>query len=98
MLVFAPVALSSFYVGLAALEGHDIKAIKDEWREKFPGTWAVRTTFLLIHQAPAYRRSLFSYMMSVRQKRHARALKQNMLQPQNKTKSPNNATWGLVDH
>lgn len=37
---FAPVGLSSFYVGLSALEGRDLDGIYKEWREKMPNTWA----------------------------------------------------------
>lgn len=38
-LLFAPVALSSFYVGLSILEGKDAEGVFREWRYKFPGTW-----------------------------------------------------------
>ena len=38
---FAPVGLSSFYIGLSALEGKDSQGIYKEWREKMPNTWAV---------------------------------------------------------
>ena len=38
---FAPVALTSFYVGLSVLEGKDRAGVYKEWREKFPNTWAV---------------------------------------------------------
>jgi hypothetical protein len=46
--IFAPVALSSFYIGLSLLEGQDRNAIYTEWRTKFPHTWAVRPTPLLL--------------------------------------------------
>ena len=39
--MFAPVALSAFYVGLSVLEGKDQEGIYREWRDKFPNTWAV---------------------------------------------------------
>ena len=39
---FAPVGLSAFYIGLTAMEGKSVDAIYQEWREKFPNTWAVR--------------------------------------------------------
>ena len=38
---FAPVGLSSFYIGLSALEGKDLDGIYKEWRDKMPNTWAV---------------------------------------------------------
>ena len=41
-LFFAPVALSSFYVGLTVLEGKSTQEVYEEWRKKFPGTWKVR--------------------------------------------------------
>ena len=41
-LCFAPVALTSFYVGLSALELKSVEEIKEEWKSKFPKTWAVR--------------------------------------------------------
>eukprot|EP00088_Acartia_fossae_P010423 TRINITY_DN15191_c0_g3_i1.p1 TRINITY_DN15191_c0_g3~~TRINITY_DN15191_c0_g3_i1.p1 ORF type:complete len:192 (-),score=20.36 TRINITY_DN15191_c0_g3_i1:158-733(-) len=37
---FAPVALSTFYIGLSTLEGKDKDGIYEEWRQKFPNTWA----------------------------------------------------------
>jgi len=37
---FAPVALSSFYIGLSVMEGKDSDGVYKEWREKFPNTWA----------------------------------------------------------
>jgi hypothetical protein len=42
--IFAPVALSSFYIGLSLLEGKDRAAVYTEWRSKFPNTWAVSYT------------------------------------------------------
>lgn len=39
-LCFAPVALSAFYVVLCALERKSRARIYDEWRQKFPKTWA----------------------------------------------------------
>lgn len=38
--MFAPVALSCFYIGLSALEFKSANYVKEEWLEKFPGTWA----------------------------------------------------------
>lgn len=38
---FAPVGLSAFYIGLTAMEGKSVDAIYQEWREKFPNTWAM---------------------------------------------------------
>jgi hypothetical protein len=40
--LFAPVALSSFYIGLTALEGKSTQEIYQEWKNKFPITWKVR--------------------------------------------------------
>jgi len=40
-LLFAPVGLSSFYVGLSLLEGKNAEGVYEEWRGKFPSTWAV---------------------------------------------------------
>jgi len=37
---FAPVGLSMFYVGLSILEGKDKDGVYNEWRSKFPNTWA----------------------------------------------------------
>ena len=42
--IFAPVALSSFYIGLSLLEGQDRQGVYTEWRTKFPHTWAVSYT------------------------------------------------------
>ena len=39
--VFAPIALSSFYIGLTALEFKSPAEVYEEWREKFPKTWQV---------------------------------------------------------
>jgi len=39
--MFAPVALSAFYIGLATLEGKDNEEIYKEWKTKFPNTWAI---------------------------------------------------------
>ena len=38
---FAPVALTSFYGGLSAMEGKSIQEIKEELKAKIPKTWAV---------------------------------------------------------
>ena len=48
---FAPVALSSFYIGLSVMEGKDSDGVYKEWREKFPNTWAVSLSryFLFSH-------------------------------------------------
>ena len=43
---FAPVGLSSFYIGLSVLEGKDMNAVYEEWDAKFLNTWAV-TIFIL---------------------------------------------------
>jgi len=37
---FAPVGLSSFYIGLSVLEGKNKDEVYQEWIEKFPNTWA----------------------------------------------------------
>ena len=39
--MFAPVGLSCFYIGLSAMEGKNKDEVYEEWREKFPNTWAV---------------------------------------------------------
>ncbi len=39
--LFAPFALSAFYVGLSTLERKTRDDIYLEWREKFPKTWMV---------------------------------------------------------
>lgn len=39
--VIAPIAFSSFYIGLGALEFKSREEIYLEWREKFPKTWQV---------------------------------------------------------
>ena len=40
--VFAPIGLSSFYIGLTTLEFKSPQEVYDEWREKFPKTWQVK--------------------------------------------------------
>ena len=48
---FAPIGLSSFYIGLSVLEGKNKDEIYQEWIEKFPNTWAV-SFVSLIHFPP----------------------------------------------
>ncbi len=43
-IIFAPAALSSFYIGLTALEFKSTDEIYHEWRTKMPKTWAVSRT------------------------------------------------------
>ena len=38
---FAPVGLSSFYIGLTALEFKTPSEVYEEWWAKFPKTWQV---------------------------------------------------------
>eukprot|EP00095_Tigriopus_kingsejongensis_P003052 maker-scaffold101_size371023-snap-gene-0.25 protein:Tk03052 transcript:maker-scaffold101_size371023-snap-gene-0.25-mRNA-1 annotation:"PREDICTED: uncharacterized protein LOC100882334" len=40
-LIFAPIALTCFYVGLSALEFKSADYVVEEWREKFAKTWMV---------------------------------------------------------
>jgi len=51
MLCFAPVALSSFYICVSALEGKSWPEIKEEWRAKFPKTWATGALYWPFVQA-----------------------------------------------
>ena len=41
--IVAPVAFSSFYIGLGAMERKSKEEIYQEWRKKFPKTWQVRS-------------------------------------------------------
>merc|ERR1712080_413516 len=36
---FAPVGISSFYIGMSFLEGKDVNGAYQEWINKFPKTW-----------------------------------------------------------
>ena len=44
---FAPVALTSFYGGLSAMEGKSIQEIKEELKVKVPKTWAVSHNYII---------------------------------------------------
>ncbi|XP_023328780.1 mpv17-like protein isoform X2 [Eurytemora carolleeae] len=62
---FAPVGLSSFYIGLSALEGKDFNGIYEEWNAKFLDTWAASVFIWPFLQTinfklvPAHRRTIF---------------------------------------
>jgi len=61
---FAPVGLSSFYIGLSWLEGKDAVGIYKEWDEKFLDTWAASVFIWPFIQAfnfrfvPVHRRAI----------------------------------------
>lgn len=40
-LVFAPVNISQFFVGMSLLEGRQLEEALDEWGRKFPSTWMI---------------------------------------------------------
>jgi len=69
-LCFAPVALSSFYICLSALEFKSWPEIKDEWKAKFPKTWATGVLYWPFVQAvnfafvPARNRAVVVGVMS----------------------------------
>ena len=63
---FAPVGLSSFYIGLSALEGKDLDGIYKEWRDKMPNTWAVSQILWWWQHMHAVAWSHFSYFANFR--------------------------------